>query len=317
MLSKPVCAARLGVFRNGHNDMERHQRTYMRMPLAVRRNCALSCGEKIILSYLADCIGNNGNCFPSQQTMARENGMSHRQIRRIMDSLIKRKIVEEQIRDGRSSLYSLSEQAKTLVKLSPLHSPQNRTTLDKMTPQGGQDVQGGGTSCPPERIPLNVNKGTHSKKEKEGASPKCEETPIDFAAETAKAITGEPEPEPAPTPRFPVAECPFPAYGEYPDLPPAVKDLIDALAGSSRRFNNMWYSDGEKLVKEWGEETVIKLFHAAKASGKKTWGVIRGYIEATAKVQAKCEASNSAFKAATERKPSTHRTPKRTAWGVS
>lgn len=68
-------------------------RGFAAVPRAVLRDSKLSPSQKTLYSLLLDYAWQDGECFPGQNTLARDMGLEERQIRRIITSLKVAKLI--------------------------------------------------------------------------------------------------------------------------------------------------------------------------------------------------------------------------------
>lgn len=88
---------------------------------AAWRVSGLSVVQKIALVKLADTAGDDGKCWPSIATVARECGCDERSIYRALDTLESKRHISRSKRSGTSSIYIVHPcQAVTPDSLSPV-----------------------------------------------------------------------------------------------------------------------------------------------------------------------------------------------------
>lgn len=68
----------------------------------------LSAFDKLVLLALADISDDEGRCFPSMRTLTEKCGMDDRTVQRSLRRLQWEGYVERQMRDGRSTLYTVT-----------------------------------------------------------------------------------------------------------------------------------------------------------------------------------------------------------------
>jgi hypothetical protein len=75
------------------------------------RNPNLTSGAKAVLGDLLGYAGVNGECFPSQETLAKNHNKTSRQIRNLLKELAFHKLIEwERGKKGRSNRYSFNKE---------------------------------------------------------------------------------------------------------------------------------------------------------------------------------------------------------------
>lgn len=102
----------------------------------------LSLGAKLLWARLAQYAGQNGACYPSQQRLASDLGLSVRQIRRLISELVSKEFLEKE-----APAYKDQIQGQTVKYFFLLH-PIFRA--DGSVLPGRSNLSGGsGQICPP------------------------------------------------------------------------------------------------------------------------------------------------------------------------
>jgi DNA-binding transcriptional MocR family regulator len=113
---------------------------------------------------LAQYAGQNGACFPSQQRLAADLGLSDRQVRRIVSELISKGFLEKE-----APPYKEQIQGKT-TKYFFLYHPIFRA--DESVLPGRSDVSGGsGQMCPVPTDEYVRQRESDKEKNEKGSSP--------------------------------------------------------------------------------------------------------------------------------------------------
>lgn len=119
-----------------------HQFVGSFIPNCLMSYTGLSLGAKLLWARLAQYAGQDGACYPSQQRLAFDLGLSVRQIRRLISELSTKGFLEKE-----APAYKDQIQGKT-VKYFFLHHPVFRA--DKSVLPGRSNSSGGsGQICPP------------------------------------------------------------------------------------------------------------------------------------------------------------------------
>ena len=85
--------------------------------------------EKLVLLSLADNANDNGWCWPSAANIVRRTGLSESTVRRVIGTLVKRGIIDQKDRPGRSCYYRVNPyHGDTPVMVKPL-SPRQDTPI--------------------------------------------------------------------------------------------------------------------------------------------------------------------------------------------
>jgi hypothetical protein len=83
---------------------------YAQVPNAVLLDSTLTAGARLLYALLVHYAWQDGECFPGQERLARDLGVSDRTVRSYMDELVRRGLVAKQRRGrGATNLYALVE----------------------------------------------------------------------------------------------------------------------------------------------------------------------------------------------------------------
>jgi len=72
---------------------KRMQRGFAAVPRIILRDSSIPAAERLLYALLLDYAWQDGECFPGQDRLASDMGVSERQIRTLLKSLKKRKLI--------------------------------------------------------------------------------------------------------------------------------------------------------------------------------------------------------------------------------
>jgi hypothetical protein len=93
------------------------QRGFTQVPNAILRHRDISPGAKLAYTMLLSCAWHNDFCFPGQETLAKDMGVTDRSVRTYLKELeTKGFLTIKQQGQGKPNIYHLDLAAKTLRK---------------------------------------------------------------------------------------------------------------------------------------------------------------------------------------------------------
>jgi DNA-binding MarR family transcriptional regulator len=88
---------------------------FTQVPNAVLKSDAISSGAKLVYSLLLSYAWHNDFCFPGQDTLAKDIGISRQSVNTHIKELEKKEYIKiKRLGQGRANLYELNLKAKVL-----------------------------------------------------------------------------------------------------------------------------------------------------------------------------------------------------------
>jgi DNA-binding MarR family transcriptional regulator len=90
---------------------------FTQVPNAVLKSDAISSGAKLVYSLLLSYAWHNDFCFPGQDTLAKDIGISRQSVNAHVKELEKKDFIKiKRLGQGRANLYELNLKAKVLKR---------------------------------------------------------------------------------------------------------------------------------------------------------------------------------------------------------
>jgi hypothetical protein len=116
--------------------------------------------EKLVLLALADWSNDEGKCWPSATRLAAKTGEGERTVRRVIQSLIGKGFLYQELRSGTSPIYTVDPcQSGTPARVAPLpHRPQTPARAAPNTLGTVISSEPNGSSPKPWACPVGVDR---------------------------------------------------------------------------------------------------------------------------------------------------------------
>ena len=101
---------------------------FTQVPNFILRDGELSLGAKVTYSMFLSYAWHNDSCFPGQERLAEDMGMSRSRVTEFISELERSGLIEIQRRgQGKTNLYTLHFQVKSVVRRSDVGRPTSRS----------------------------------------------------------------------------------------------------------------------------------------------------------------------------------------------
>ena len=101
---------------------------FTQVPNFILRDGNLSAGAKVVYSMFLSYAWNNDHCFPGQERLAEDMGMSRSRVTEFVSELERAGMVEIQRRgQGRTNIYTIHFKVKGMVRRPDVGRPTSRS----------------------------------------------------------------------------------------------------------------------------------------------------------------------------------------------